>query len=288
MKKFYVVADVHGHYSEMLRDLKNAGYDSSDDNNLLVVIGDNFDRGDESYEIYKYLKELTDAGKAVVLHGNHEDFILSFLRGSDCSFNYLYNGFDKTLDSLLQQTDAFSMFCFYCDGNPDIARQMYGDRVEVLLGDFYAIPSEIRFDVFQEYAREEIINNCEGIVEWLESLPYYYETENYIFTHGGIDGSCLDWHKPEHYTWRELTWDNGSFWTRPIINTDKTVVVGHYHTDGIRDKYNIKRDKRKKSNQILYGDQRIYIDTCTILTKRVNVLIIEDNILEEDMKNESY
>lgn len=288
--KLYVVSDVHGHFKEFKDCVCKAGYNSSDRDSLLVVLGDNFDRGEESLEMFNYLKQLTKAGKAIVLHGNHEDFIIDFLNGKDCWFNFVHNGFNKTLDSFLGQTRSWEMFCMYCSEEPDLAREMYGKVVEPLLGDYYSIPIEVRFDIFQEYARKYIKRKHRSLLPWLNSLPYYYETENYIFTHASIDGMCDDWHKPncrkynDWTPWQSLTWDNGSFYVAPVYNTNKTVVVGHFHTDGIREIYNL--PKGEVENEILYTYKKIFIDTCTVLTKRVNVLILEDNIEKEIERND--
>ena len=284
--KLFVVSDVHGFYKEMKQCLKQAGFSEKNEEDRLIVLGDLFDRGSEAVKIFKYLKKLADKGKAIVLHGNHEDFMIDFLRGEDCSFNFAHNGFNRTLDSFLNIPAAWENFCYMCTENRDLAVTMYGKRVEPLLGDFYSIPIEVRFDVFQDFARENIKKRYKDLLPWLESLPFYYETDKYIFTHASIDGTCSDWHNPEYTSyekwtpWQYLTWDDGHFYEKEITNTDKTVVVGHFHTDAIREIYNIASDV-KKPNEILYTKQKIFIDTCTVLTKRVNVLIIEDNI-EED------
>lgn len=288
--ELFVFGDIHGHLKELERDLQDAGYDEDNSNHLLIVLGDNFDRGTESKEVFLKFKKLTSEGKAIVLHGNHEDFIIDFLEGKDCMFNFKHNGFNKTLDSFLDQTCSWEMFCFMCNSDPDMAIALYGNRVKPLLEDFYSIPVEVAFDVYQEYARQEIRKNYKDLLPWLRSLPYYYETEHYIFTHAAIDGSCDNWKEPkytkyEFWTpWQYLTWDDGSFYVEPINNTPKTVVVGHFHTDAIRDKYDL--PDGEVENDILYGDRKIFLDTCTILTKRVNILKINDN-LEEENRNES-
>ena len=276
----YVVSDIHGFYNELHRDLKKAKF--NENNDKLIVLGDMFDRGRESKEVYEYLKRLTDEDKAIVLHGNHEDFIIDFLEGKDCSFNYEHNGFNETIDSFLEQTQSFFMFCMYCEKDSNLAVEMYGDRVKPLLGDVFSVPIEVRFDIFQDYAREYINNNYPDLLGWLKNLPYYYETDNYIFTHASIDGMCDDWHKPiyskysDWTPWQWLTWDDGTFYEQEIINTDKTVVVGHFYTDYIRDRYNL--EKGNKSNDILYANKKIFLDSCVVVTKRLNVLKINDSI----------
>lgn len=280
--KIKVISDIHGHYKEMIKSLEEVNYNENEDK--LIVLGDLFDRGEESLEVYNYLKRLKEKGNVIILHGNHEDFIIDFLKGKDCSFNFRYNGFDKTIDSFLGQTNAWFMFNLYCDDNKDLAISIYGDRVKSIIEDYEAVPIEIKFDVFQDYVREDINKNYPELLDWLESLPYYYETDNYIFTHASIDGSCEDWHSPTYSKyedwspWKWLTWDNGSFYEQDIKNTDKTIVVGHFYTDYIRKRYDLPFDS-KLSNDILYGEQKIFIDSCVPITRRLNVLQIEDSIV---------
>ncbi|MBO7615101.1 MAG: metallophosphoesterase [Bacilli bacterium] len=282
--KLFVVSDIHGFYSEFIRDIHNAGFNEEDDNHLLIVLGDLFDRGEESKSIYTYLKDLTDKKRAVVLHGNHEDFLIDFLEGKDCFFNYNYNGFNSTLDSFLLQTRSFEMFCFYCSSEPDMAEEMYGDDIKTITLDSSAVPTEIKFELFQEYARRTILKRNKDLLGWLKSLPFYFETKNYIFTHASIDGTCEDWHNPiksgyaGQTPWQYLTWDDGYFYRQPVTNTDKTVVVGHFHTDAIRSKNGLPFPD-EEDNTILYGDKKIFIDTCTVLTHRVNVLVLEDELI---------
>ena len=239
--KYFVVSDVHGFYDYLIRDLKQVGYNDNDENNLLIDCGDFFDRGEQAVEVYEYYKRLSDEGKAIILRGNHTNMLIDFLKGEDCSFNFAHNGLNKTIDSFLGDTQSWPTFYMYITTMKDIAPSIYGDRVLPILDDTGAVPSEIVFSVYEEYAREKINKDYPELLEWLQERPYYYETKNYIFTHASIDGKCEDWHKPTYSPydfwspWEYLTWDDGSFYGKPIKNTDKTIVVGHYHTDGIRE-----------------------------------------------------
>ena len=293
MKKIYVVSDIHGHYNETIRDLNSYGYNSEDNDSVLIVCGDLFDRGSQSTEIYDWLRDLTRIGRAIVLRGNHDDFLLDMLEGKNCYFNFVHNGLDKTIDSLIGQEDSWYVFNKICSNAPDKAKRIYGKRVEPILGDTFAVPLEVRFEIYQEYVVDTIKKKHRKLYKWLSDLPYYYETENYIFTHAAIDGRCQDWKNPtyskypEWSPWKWLTWDDGSFYKERVLNTDKTIVVGHFGTDDIRYKYNIPIDDDLEY-KILYSEdgRKIYIDTCTVLTKRVNVLVIDDNLLEEGIKYE--
>lgn len=104
------------------------------------------------------------------------------------------------------------------------------------------------------------------IFDLIGGMLDYYETKHYIFVHGWLpneNGKVLsDWRNAS-----ELLWSNGR-WTWWIKgqemtgnNETKTIVCGHYPT---------------MNSEIYYGDGFIAIDAATDSSKRVNVLVIEE------------
>lgn len=251
MKKIFACSDLHGHFLQFFRNLKEAGYDRNNENHLLVVCGDIFDRGKENYDIYEYLKTLTDEKKAIVIKGNHDVMLIEYLNGTSISpWNYMMNGTNETLADFLHQTLPFETWCIF----QKIDNPTYGD-----------------FATWIEIARNEINNEYPELLPWLESLPYYYETDNYIFTHGMIDGACEDWQKSN---WKECVWAKPEDFFNTIVNTDKKVVVGHINCDLLRELNNQEQDNN--SIYIREDGKVIGLDTCTVMTKEVNVLVIDD------------
>jgi serine/threonine protein phosphatase 1 len=277
-KIIFTISDIHGHYQETIKALQEAGWDEDNPNHLLVVCGDIFDRGDESLTIFQWLYRLTQDSKAIVTKGNHEPFLIQFLDGDNDNFNYKYNGLNNTLDDFVHSTSDFKMFLIM---NQD---KNSPTGLNDTIGNLW--------DKWCYNTRKLINEENPELLSWLKSLPYYYETENYIFTHASIDTLALDWHHPhcDNYgkflDWDACVWDDGSFFGKSICNTDKTVVVGHYHTNKIRQKYHI-------GNSDDYGiltrnDGRIImIDGCTPYTKKVNVLKLEDKLIE-NKNNENF
>ena len=266
MKKLFVVSDVHGHYHEMIDALEQAGFDENNENHLLISCGDEFDRGEHSLAVYKYFRRLESINKAIILKGNHSIFMIDYLSGKNISpFNYLYNGTNETLADFLMQTKPFETWC------------AMGGVLEPTYGDFATWITVAKLDLKQWYP---------DLLEWLETRPYYFETKNYIFTHGAIDGTCEDWHFPKKdlmgrlMDWDACMWDDGSFFGSEIKNTDKTVVIGHFGTAHLRSMYGIKSED---PHSILKREDGkiIAIDATTKLSKRVNVLVIEDDLMEE-------
>lgn len=266
-KRLYCVADIHGDYNALIAGLEEAGYDENDENNLLISIGDAFDRGEESLAVYEYLKNLSDKGKAVILKGNHTGFMIGYLSGENTDpFNYYRNGTKTTLADFLHRTDPFESWCLI---DENIEEPTYGD-----------------FARWIKIARDEINNEYPELLKWLKERPYYYETKNYIFTHGGIDTNAEDWHNPhcERYRftdWEALMWDDGSFFGKPIKNTNKTVVIGHFGTNHLRKMYDIGQDDERWSILKRDDGRVIAIDSTTIISHKVNVLVIENEEISD-------
>lgn len=254
VNKYFVFSDVHGCFKELKKSLEKAGFDETNPHHILISCGDMFDRGEESLAVYKYLKDMNDKGRAICLKGNHEPFTIEYLNGSSITpFNWQYNGTNTTLDDFLHRTDAFHSWCMI---DQNIEKPTWND-----------------FSNWLKIARDEINKEYPELLDWLTNLPWYYETEHYIFTHASVDTSASDWRNPK-YGWYEFTWDNGSFIKKDTSNIDKTIVVGHFHCRDLRMQNNI--NDGENEDAILRVDNKIFLDTCTILSRKVNVLVIED------------
>lgn len=254
--KVFTISDVHGHYKEMITALNEVGFDENNKDHLLISVGDEFDRGQESLAVYEYLKRLSDKGKAIVLKGNHSKFLIEYLKGTSITpFNYFHNGTNETLADFLHETAPFETFCLF----NHIDNPTYDD-----------------FANWITLARKEINKEYPELINWLETRPYYYETENYIFTHGAIDTDIEDWHESN---WDKCIWDDGSFFGKTINNTNKTVVIGHFGTYHLRKMYHIKENKDIHSILKRDDGQVIAIDATTALSKKVNVFVVEDEVI---------
>ncbi len=77
--KYFVVSDVHDHYSLMREALNEKGFDPSREDHVLVLCGDAFYSGPEPRKLFKYLKDLHEKGKLVFIYGNHDCELLENL-----------------------------------------------------------------------------------------------------------------------------------------------------------------------------------------------------------------
>lgn len=263
-KTIFAVSDIHGEFQCLKEGLEKAGYDENNPEHLLVSLGDAFDRGSENLEVYKYLKRLSDEGKAIVLKGNHTNFLIEYLEGSSVSpFNYFNNGTKETMADFLGRTSPFESWCMI---EKDVFNPTYGDFADWIYE-----------------ARIEINNEFPELLNWLRERPYYFESEHYIFTHGAIDTEVADWHHPKcsrhrFVDWEALLWDDGSFFGKDIKNTDKSVVIGHFGTATLRKMYDYSTNRNIKGDyDILYRKDKkvIAIDGTTNVSKKVNVLVLK-------------
>lgn len=256
-EKIYVVSDIHGHYTELVRDLKEKGYDENNESHLLIVCGDIFDRGNENLEVYKYLKALSDNEKAIVIAGNHNKFLVEYLDGTCVSpFNYMKNGTNETLADFLHETSPFETWCLFNEKTPTFGT----------------------FATWLEIARKEINEEYPELLSWLKKLPRYYETEKYIFAHASLDLKSENWRKPHCFKWDLTGWDALDFDDGNFIlknnNTGKNIVVGHFDTGHLREIH--KLGDYNDHSILKTNDNKIFIDGCVALTKKFNVYVIEN------------
>lgn len=99
-KKYFVFSDVHGEFDALMQSLQEAGYDASNPEHILVSLGDGFDRGPKSEDVYCLLARNT---RNIVIKGNHDEMLEEFLlKGEDGEFtlfNILHNGLGATISS---------------------------------------------------------------------------------------------------------------------------------------------------------------------------------------------
>lgn len=266
----FVFSDPHGCLNATLEGLKQVGYDETNPYHKLICLGDFTDRGEQTLALYQYLYELETTGRAIVLAGNHTKFLIEYLDGTVISpFNYINNGVDETLADFLHRTRPFESWCMI-DENINIPTN----------GDFARWITQARREINEEYPE---------LLPWLKSLPRYVETEHFIGVHGAIDVAVDDWHYPRCnrytlYDWDALDFDDGSFFKANIINTNKTIIIGHFGTYHLREKYpNLtKEDKGDMYDILIRDDGRIIaLDATTNLSGKINVLVLKDEVLYE-------
>jgi len=235
-KKYFIISDIHGFFDEMIRALNESGYDSDNIKHHLIVIGDLFDRGNQSNKVLEYLYKLNVSKKATIILGNHDNFLIEFLdkKYLKVLFNIKHNGTAKTITSL--------------------SGIEYSNEIEL------------------EEFRKVIIKKFPYLKSWLNTLPLYYEIGKYIFVHGGIDGNNLDWRKapPREFYWtrqKELCAVKDKIM---VVGHTRAASLRYPGAN-----YKKLFSSNPEVFGILYEDNKIFIDSFVEISNFINVLVLE-------------
>ena len=74
MKKYFIVSDIHSFFLELRSSLFRAGFRKKNKDHILIVLGDIFDRGPDSKEVYDYIRSIPKERR--ILGNNHTDYRL--------------------------------------------------------------------------------------------------------------------------------------------------------------------------------------------------------------------
>jgi serine/threonine protein phosphatase 1 len=235
--KYFVTSDIHGHYEVLINSLKRKGFDEMNKDHHLLILGDMFDRGKQSREVFDYLYRLHKEEKATILLGNHDYFMIEFLEGNEqrALFNILHNGFLETLTSFTQSKLIFK--------NNLID---YKEKIE------------------QQYPY---------LLSWLKSLPLYLEIGNYIFVHGGINPNLKDWRKAlrDEFIWGYEFMQDRVLGKTVVAGHQRVVTIREPNR---RDYIKIHQEDPTKFDPI-YLEGKILIDRFVEVSKELNVLIFD-------------
>lgn len=261
--RYYVVSDVHSFYTELIQALKEKGFFEDKEPHKLIICGDMFDRGSESVAMQKFIMELLEKDQVILVRGNHEELMLSLIDSAEYIFgrgiqftNHWSNGTVRTV------SDLTGMDVFHDD---------YRNIINKLCATAY-------------------------IKDIIPKTINYYETEHYIFVHGWIPCTKLrgwsryrylpiaNWREVGASQWYDARWVNGMLaHSQGVKEEGKTIVCGHFHASwghiylehGDDEEIN----EEDITNDPYYADGIIAIDGCTVLTGKVNCLVLEDNEL---------
>lgn len=195
----YAISDIHGCYNELCSRMEQLGGLATFENgkNKLIFLGDYIDRGPESKKVLETIynwQQSVGTANLVVLRGNHEDWFLDFLDG-------------KGDEWLVEDTNLNTSKTF-------LTHEQLEKVKEMAIGG--------KTNSIYSYMRTCMRENDKKLIAWLRKLPYFYETENQIFVHAGIDEEAGDWWNcgtPEYVFTGKFPATTGSFY--------KDIIAGH-------------------------------------------------------------
>ena len=106
----YIIGDIHGEIKQLKIIIDKINYDPAQDK--LIFVGDYVDRGADSYQVYKYIKEL-DNGKNIFLRGNHEEMMIDAVLNENNSELWYHNGGRKTESSFPNNSELKAAAQFF-------------------------------------------------------------------------------------------------------------------------------------------------------------------------------
>ena len=288
--KYFVVSDVHSFYRPLWHALNKAGWGKRTKSHRLVVLGDIFDRGDETLQVYDFIRSIPK-DRRILVKGNHEDLFLELLRKRFPQAHDFSNGTVKTFCAIAhypeKSLDASAVALDYLNGK-------YGE-VDDSDGEAYRHAREFAYNrTLENFAEIKRLVIESGIPEWLQSDEWvdYFELKDYVMVHSFIPIGH-DWRTAAtDSAWKEARWDcpfrlfdDGCF-----NEPGKTLVCGHWHAAGFREHYEktafddmdfyykpeIHAIYKHESDNPECGKAIIAIDACTAISNMVNVLTLEE------------
>jgi serine/threonine protein phosphatase 1 len=239
--------------------LKQQGFDETNNEHIIIVCGDLFDRGSQTIEVFNFAKKMIEQGRFIYVRGNHEDLLFEFMkeisRGRIPGQHHFGNGTAKTVQD----------FCKLSD---------------------YAI--------YDPSKREDICNSAQELLDFISNNSIdYFELGDKLFVHGWLPcyQGLEDFHDASLEDWERARWENGmEMWRYKKCRPDnKTVICGHWHCSW---GWSHLRQERKEFPQKNYKNWQksfdpfidegiIAIDACTAYTQLCNVVVFDElgNIL---------
>lgn len=210
MNKIFVVGDVHGQLN-MLNVLLTKW---NPDSELLVFLGDYIDRGQDSYGAVHLVKKLHDEYGAIALGGNHESMFLEWLDNPEDNWFIKWREDESIINYYDDAANSTSIW-YISNGGDKTINSFYDE--DMGNNAYKYLPSR---------NANYIKNNFSDEVEFMRGLPNYFEWNNFVCVHAGVNFAYDDWKKTQE---NELRWIRGPFHYMKN-ETGKNFIFGHTPT----------------------------------------------------------
>jgi serine/threonine protein phosphatase 1 len=167
MTNIYALSDIHGLYESMLETLSRVDFEADPDSKF-VFLGDYIDIDQDSakvlYHIYDLHKKFPE--QVIALLGNHEEYFIDFLFGDDDIMWLQDDNGLTTIRSFVSDLDIVQL--------SSIANSAGDTQLD-------------RYQSMRKHLVDIVLSKHSELMSWLKKLPVYYETEDQIFVHAGVD-----------------------------------------------------------------------------------------------------
>lgn len=164
----FVISDVHGCFAPLLKLLEQIKFDPTTDR--LIFVGDLINRGPQSLETLRFVKELSEKNIAQTVLGNH-DFLLLFLAANfaqDDDFDTSHKKY-ASLQKILQ-ADDFAANIHWLRKQPLLIEEQ--NKIIVHAG----IPPQWTIEQAKTYANQ-IENRLQNIDKWQKLVKKLFATQ---------------------------------------------------------------------------------------------------------------
>lgn len=243
----YLMSDIHGYYDALRDRLEEINLTGD---NKLILLGDYIDYGEDSFRVLQCLYDLQKkhgAEKVITLKGNHEQMFLEWLdtyKGSVDEFEF--NDWLRTD----YRAHFITLRSFLAEEQMEKISEIYDDN---------------EFEPATRLAVKILMENHGELIKWMQKMPLFFETENQIFVHAGVDEEAEEdwkWGTSEDILLGKFPATFGKFY--------KTIVAGHTGTSGLA--------KDKSFHDAYFdGASHYYIDGSVYKGGKLLLLAFDEN-----------
>lgn len=235
--RYFITSDIHSHFKVLDRELKKQGFNK--DNDTLITLGDNFDRGKESWKMYRFLSTLPNV---ILVRGNHEDLLDELItRGFPLGHDF-QNGTTQTISDIskhyIKIKDLSVYELIYTFKNTSFY-QWFKNTKRV---------DKIEFNnlvLTHATCPKKVFPSWED-ARWAD--PYYNRVKDKILICG------------HRFAWKGRDYKNNT-------------ITLNIELDQLRQT----EEGREELAKPFIDNNLIMLDACTILTKKCNILIYDDS-----------
>lgn len=187
----YVISDIHGCYKEYRKLLEMIHFN---DNDILYVLGDVIDRGDDSIKVLRHMMMYSNI---IPIIGNHEYMALTVLKKLCVEID------ERNVEDYLLEEDMINYMNWCIDGG---------------------------YKTIEEFRRLSLEEKLD-IIDYLEEFSLYEEisvnNKKYILVHAGLEPFCNE-KSIEEYDLSEMIFKSPDY--NKFYYHDKIVINGHKPT----------------------------------------------------------
>lgn len=280
-KKYFTVSDVHSFYTELMEALTAKGFDKENQDHFLIMCGDSFDRGNETMQVFEFLKEMKAKNRLIYITGNHEDLLF------DCLYEI---SLGKTPGSHHFHNQTTKTICQFCGESEWIMYNPPADTVNMI----FEKTQEVRDFIRETTVDYFTLGNKIFVHSWIPCIaddPNMYHSRK---TYKGIDDiwdkdpKSLNINDLVRYreAWNSARWGNPfSQYKAGLYPEGKCIVFGHWHCSYGHSHLDFETPEWPQKNQPLkweaafkpwIKDNAIGIDACCAYSGKINCVVFDE------------